>query len=159
MVDRVTALEPGASIRGVKCWSMTDEIFDEHFPGMPMVPGVLLIESCAQLLGVLIEESHVLRYGPDLGVYVILSMVHRAKFRAPVHPGDRCELLGRLGTLDQSRATGSAEVQVDGEKVAEVELSFTMIEKSRVPPNPALIRRDVEYRDVILRGKPRPGPR
>jgi 3-hydroxyacyl-[acyl-carrier-protein] dehydratase len=159
MVDRVTALEPGASIRGVKCWSMSDEIFDEHFPGMPLVPGVLLIESCAQLLGVLIEESHVLRYGPQQGVYVILSIVHRAKFRAPVVPGDRCDLLGKLGTLDQSRATGSAEVHVEGEKVAEVELSFTMIAKSRVAPNPALIRRDVEYRDVILKGMLRPGAR
>lgn len=155
LVDRVTELNHGTSIKGVKCWTMTEEIFDDHFPGFPMVPGVLLIESCAQLLGILIEESHREQYATETGVHVILSIVHKAKFRMPVFPGDRCELTGTLRTLDLNRATGSAEVSVDGERVAEVDLSFTMIEKNRLPENPYMLRRQAEYRDVILGSKER----
>jgi 3-hydroxyacyl-[acyl-carrier-protein] dehydratase len=150
LVDRITELDPGVSIRGVKCWTLSDEIFADHFPGLPMVPGVLLIESCAQLLGVLIDESYGARHPGGSGVYVVLSIVHKAKFRVPVHPGDRCDLAGTLRTLDRNRATGSAQVLVDSELVAEVDLSFTMIEKERLPENPYLQRRDAEYRDILL---------
>jgi 3-hydroxyacyl-[acyl-carrier-protein] dehydratase len=150
LVDKVTDLDHGTSITGVKCWTMTDELFADHFPGLPMVPGVLLIESCAQLLGVLIEETHKQQHPSAEGVYVILSIVHRAKFRLPVFPGDRCEIVGKLGTFDRNRSTGSAEVFVESEKVAEVELSFTMIDKGLLPQNEFIRRRDTEYRDVIL---------
>jgi 3-hydroxyacyl-[acyl-carrier-protein] dehydratase len=150
LLDRITELDPGVSIRGVKCWTLSDELFADHFPGLPMVPGVLLIESCAQLLGVLIDESYAARHPDRGGVYVVLSIVHKAKFRVPVQPGDRCELSGTLRTLDLNRATGSAQVFVDSERVAEVDLSFTMIPKSRLPENPYLQRRDAEYRDILL---------
>lgn len=151
LVDRITELNHGASISGIKCWTITDEIFADHFPGLPMVPGVLLIESCAQLLGILIEESYLREHPGEAGVHVILSIVHKAKFRLPVYPGDRCELLGTLRTLDLNRATGAAKVLVDGEVAAEVDVSFTMLQKNRLPDNPFLQRRDAEYREVILR--------
>jgi 3-hydroxyacyl-[acyl-carrier-protein] dehydratase len=157
LVDKVTELNQGTSIKGVKCWTMTDEIFNDHFPGHPMVPGVLLIESCAQLLSVLFEES----YGalqPARDVYVILSIVHKAKFRVPVRPGDRCELTGTLRTLDRDRASGSCQVFVEGELVSEVDLSFTTIDKARVPANPYLQRRHAEYRDIILSRRERAVP-
>jgi 3-hydroxyacyl-[acyl-carrier-protein] dehydratase len=155
LVDRVTELKNGTSIQGVKCWTMTDEIFSDHFPGLPMVPGVLLIESCAQLLGVLIEETYRQQHPDRGGVYVVLSIVHKAKFRIPVHPGDQCDLVGTLRTLDLNRATGSGKVFVDSELVAEVDLSFTMIEKNRLPENQYMQRRDAEYRDILLGRKER----
>ncbi len=58
MVDRVTSMEVGNTIEGIKCWSITDEYFNEHFPGFPVVPGVLVTESMAQLLGTLVEKSY-----------------------------------------------------------------------------------------------------
>ena len=149
LVDRIMELTPGASIKGVKCWTLTDEIFNDHFPGHPVVPGVLLIESCAQLLGLLIGETY-RGQQPAREVYSILSVVHKAKFRVPVHPGDRCELAGSLRTVDVNRATGAAQVFVDGGLVADVELSFTTFDKSLLPRNPYLDRRDAEYRDVLL---------
>jgi 3-hydroxyacyl-[acyl-carrier-protein] dehydratase len=155
LVDRVTELEHGSSIRGLKCWSMTDEIFNDHFPGFPVVPGVLLIESCAQLLGILIEESHRQQHPSADGVHVILSIVHKARFRLPVYPGDRCELEGTLRTLDLHRATGSAEVFVDAEIAADVDLSFAVVDKHSLPQNAYLERRQREYRDVILSRKER----
>jgi 3-hydroxyacyl-[acyl-carrier-protein] dehydratase len=149
LVDRVTELHPGTSIKGVKCWTLTDEIFNDHFPGHPIVPGVLLIESCAQLLGLLIGESY-RQQQPARDVYAMLSIVHKAKFRAPVQPGDRCELDATLRTLDVNRATGSARVFVEGALVTEVELSFTTFDKNRLSANPYIDRRDAEYRDVVL---------
>jgi 3-hydroxyacyl-[acyl-carrier-protein] dehydratase len=149
LVDRVIDLTPGVSIRGVKCWTLTDEIFSDHFPGHPIVPGVLLIESCAQLLGLLIDDSY-RQQQPPREVYAILSMVHKAKFRVPVVPGDRCELAATLRTLDVNRATGSAEVFVDGRLVADVELSFSTFDRAMLPANPYIDRRDGEYRDVLL---------
>src|ERR1044072_2418920 len=113
LVDKVLELEPGKSVKGVKCWSMSDEIFNEHFPGFPVVPGVLLVESIAQLLGVLIDASFKNVYPDKKEVYVILSMIHKAKFREVVVPGDKCELKGKLSTIDYNRATGSGEIFVD----------------------------------------------
>jgi 3-hydroxymyristoyl/3-hydroxydecanoyl-(acyl carrier protein) dehydratase len=150
LVDRVTELNPGESIEGVKCWTMTDEIFQDHFPGMPMVPGVLLIESCAQLLGMLIEQSYAREHPDAAGVYVVLSIVHKAKFRLPVQPGDQCRLYGTLRTLDLNRATASARVLVESEVAAEVDLSFTMIATDKLPQNEHMSRRQSEYRDFVL---------
>jgi 3-hydroxymyristoyl/3-hydroxydecanoyl-(acyl carrier protein) dehydratase len=157
LVDRVTELVRGTSITGVKCWTLTDEIFNDHFPGRPMVPGVLLIESCAQLLGVLIAETY-LKQDPARDVYVILSVVHRARFRIPVQPGDRCVLEGTLGTIDLNRATGSGRVLLDGELAADVDLSFTTMDRDRLPANEYLRRREAEYLDVLLRGHERRRP-
>ena len=57
LIDRITNIEIGKTVSGIKCWTITDEIFTEHFPGFPVVPGVLLTESMSQLLGYLIEKS------------------------------------------------------------------------------------------------------
>jgi 3-hydroxyacyl-[acyl-carrier-protein] dehydratase len=151
LVDRVLELDLGKSIKGIKCWTMTDRIFDEHFPGFPVVPGVLLIESCAQLLGVLIEKTFVEEFPEKEKVYVMLSMVHKAKFRDMILPGDKCEILGKLKTLDYNRASGSAEIYLDQELVSEVELSFIIIPQSKIPNLPSMSRRLTDYTDVILR--------
>ena len=90
LIDKVLEIELENSIKGIKCWTLTDEIFNDHFPGFPVVPGVLLVESTAQLLGMLINKSY-LKTFPDKGnVYAILSIIHKAKFRSIVVPGYRC---------------------------------------------------------------------
>ena len=122
LLDRVSDIVPGKSIKGVKCWSLTDEIFLDHFPGYPLVPGVLLIESMAQLSGLLIEESA--DEGGEKNIFAILSIVHNAKFHKFVVPGDKCEIEAKLTVLDTLRAATIAEIKVDGGVVAKAELSF-----------------------------------
>ena len=100
MIERVTALEPGKSAEGVKCVSVNEPYFQGHMPGLPIMPGVLLIESAAQLCSLVIEED-----GGEK-VYVLLK-VKDFKFLKPVIPGDRLELHAELlrgGAIDLALA-------------------------------------------------------
>lgn len=141
LIDRINKIEIGKSIEGIKCWSLSDEIFTEHFPGYPIVPGVLLIESMAQLLGFLVEKSYLVEFPNPYGVHVILGMVHKAKFREIVIPGDRCEIRGKLKSIDINRCNGNAKVYVDGNLIAESDLSFVIISKKDLPENKFIERR------------------
>lgn len=149
LLDRVTEMIPGKSIEGIKCWSMSDEIFNEHFPGFPVVPGVLLTESKAQLMGLLIEKSHELEYINTSGVYVILSIIQKAKFRSIVIPGDQCIIKGELKSIDLNRASGHVRTFVNGNCVAEANLSFIVLPKDRAPENKYAYKRD-EYLDILF---------
>jgi 3-hydroxymyristoyl/3-hydroxydecanoyl-(acyl carrier protein) dehydratase len=99
----------------------------------------------------LIEKTFVEEFPEKEKVYVMLSMVHKAKFRDMILPGDKCEILGKLKTLDYNRASGSAEIYLDQELVSEVELSFIIIPQSKIPNLPSMSRRLTDYTDVILR--------
>jgi 3-hydroxyacyl-[acyl-carrier-protein] dehydratase len=120
LVDRVARLERDVSISAIKAVSMNEGFFQGHFPGRPIMPGVLIVEALAQAAGILAVESLGLA---DSGKLVYFMAIEGAKFRAPVEPG--CLL-----TLDvafvQKRAsvckfTGRASV--DGKLAAEA--SFT----------------------------------
>jgi 3-hydroxyacyl-[acyl-carrier-protein] dehydratase len=153
LLDRVTRIDPGKSIEGIKCWTLTDEIFNEHFPGFPVVPGVLLTESKAQLLGFLIEKSYELEYTCKNGIYVLLSIIQKAKFRSFVIPGDKCILKGELRTLDINRAGGIVKTYVDDKFVAEADLSFIIVPREYGPENRYLNRRE-EYINILTKSHP-----
>ena len=82
LIDRITEINPGSTAKGLKAWSLDNEIFQDHFPGFPTVPGVLLTESMAQLSGILIEKSYYQEYGDKNPVYPVLSIIQKAKFRS-----------------------------------------------------------------------------
>jgi 3-hydroxyacyl-[acyl-carrier-protein] dehydratase len=151
LIDRVLSLEPGKTIEGIKCWSLSDEVFNEHFPGFPVVPGVFLIESMAQLMGVLIEESYKVEFKQEERVYPILSIVHKAKFRDVVRPGDKCHITGELRSLDYNRSTGALKIFVDDELMADAELSFTILKKEDLPPNDFFKKREEFYFAINLK--------
>lgn len=89
MVDKVQDLVPFESAVGIKCVSMGEPHFQGHFPGKPVMPGVLIIESMAQTAGVMVVSS----LGPDSeGKLVYFMSVEEAKFRRPVVPGDVMEV-------------------------------------------------------------------
>lgn len=148
LVDRIIKIEPGNSIEGIKAWTLSEEFFEEHFPGYPVVPGVLLIESMAQILGFLGERSYEEEFDDREGVYVILSIVHRAKFRDHVIPGDQCTLKATLKSLDRNRCAGSAKVFVEGKCMAEAELSFVIVQRDLLPPNKFISKRE-EYTQIL----------
>ncbi len=84
LVDRVESMILGESIRAVKAVTMNEGFFQGHFPGRPIMPGVMIIEALAQAAGVLAMESFGLA---GSGKLVYFMAIDNAKFRAPVEPG------------------------------------------------------------------------
>jgi len=85
LVDRVLELEPDRRIVGIKNVTINEPFFQGHFPGRPVMPGVLILEAMAQVGGLLAFKS----MGPSKRPVVYLTGVDGAKFRKPVVPGDR----------------------------------------------------------------------
>ena len=89
MIDRIDNVVPYESAVGIKCVSIGEPHFQGHFPGKPVMPGVLIIESMAQTAGVMVVTS----LGPESeGKLVYFMSIEEAKFRRPVVPGDRMEV-------------------------------------------------------------------
>jgi 3-hydroxyacyl-[acyl-carrier-protein] dehydratase len=124
LVDRVIEIDPGNKAVGIKNVTINEEFFQGHFPGNPIMPGVLIIEAMAQLAGVLAFNS-----GANKGKSVYFMSIEKAKFRRPVVPGDQIRL---EITVSQHRGnvwkfSGSAVVE---EKVA-AEAEFTAMVTDR----------------------------
>ena len=116
LVDRVEKIVPDQSITAIKAVSMNEGFFQGHFPGRPIMPGVLIVEALAQAAGVLAVESLGLA---DSGKLVYFMAIEGAKFRNPVEPG--C-LLQLDVEFVQKRATVckfTGKASVDGKTVAE----------------------------------------
>jgi 3-hydroxyacyl-[acyl-carrier-protein] dehydratase len=128
LLDRIEEIRYGDYLTAVKCISLSDDIFDEHFPGHPIFPGCLIQEGLAQAAGTLFELSMTAAKKPPL--CCILSIVNRMKFRAPAYPGDR--LLYRATIVAQREESGVAAVsaEIDGAVCAEGELTFTFADMS-----------------------------
>ena len=90
LIDRVTNLVSGESIKGYKNVTMNEDMFNGHFPNQPIMPGVLIIEAAAQLSGILAFETQGTR--PSDGKNYLFGAVEKARFKRPVVPGDRLDL-------------------------------------------------------------------
>src|SRR5258708_36429928 len=128
LIDRIDRLEPGKRAEGHKLISPDEDYFPDHFPGYPLVPGVLVLESLAQLGGRLVEAS--VREATGHRVLPMLAKVERAKFLQPVRPGDRLDLAIDLlaVTEDAARVTGIA--RVGARKAATAEIMYAMLDVS-----------------------------
>jgi len=122
LLDRITTLEPPTHAAGVKCVSLSDDVLEDHFPGYPVMPGALVVESMAQLGGVLLETSMRAK-GMD-NLHAALVLIERAKFRHPVRPGDRMELKARVVSVSEDGGQIDGQVVVEGRTVAEMTLGF-----------------------------------
>ena len=124
LVDAVTEHEPGRRMVAVKNVSVSEEYFQGHFPGSPVMPGVLMIETLAQVATLLLMHD---RDGAAHGDRVFLRGVDNAKFRRQVVPGDRLRLevtLGpRRGKLARARATAFSDEHI----VAEADLVLGLV--------------------------------
>ena len=146
LLDRITLLEPPERALGIKCVSLSDDVFVDHFPGHPVMPGALILESMAQLGGVLVEST--IRARGETDMHAVWTMVDRGRFRRVVVPGDRMmlEATGARVTIDGGRVKVVA--RVEGEVVAESELTFVLTRLT----NPKLIARRQAIFDVWLHG-------
>jgi UDP-N-acetylglucosamine acyltransferase len=118
LVDAVTELEPGQRIVAVKNVTVNEDFFQGHFPGDPLMPGVLMIETLAQVATVLLLNDA----KPDSGARAFLRGVDNAKFRLKVVPGDRLRLEVRLGRRRTNLARAHGTAYLGDRVVAEAEL-------------------------------------
>lgn len=146
LLDRITALEPPARAHGVKCVTLADDIFADHFPGHPVMPGALTLESLAQLGGVLCEAT--MRLGGRHNLHALLVAVERAKFRRLVRPGDKIELDVAALRVSEDGGQVKGTAHVEGQLAAEAELTFAFAEVK----HPKLIERRREVLNVWLYG-------
>jgi len=130
LIDRVTALTPGESARGIKCVTLTDEILHDHFPDFPMLPGALVVEAAAQLSGFLLEMTFNANADAE-GTPVlraVLAQIQRAKFHHAVEPGDCLDIVATIAGMHESSAQVDFEAAVGGEQAARGTLTFVMRE-------------------------------
>lgn len=126
MVDRVTEVSPREHIRGHKCVSFNEPWFTGHFPGRPILPGVMILEALAQLSGILAYASE--PFDPTAHLMFFLG-IDKAKFRKPVVPGDRldlyCEVIHHRTNVWKLRG----EASVDGALCAQGELLASIVDR------------------------------
>jgi len=118
LVDAIVEHEPGVRLVAIKNVTVSEEFFQGHFPGTPVMPGVLMIEALTQVAGVLLLE----REQAPPTARCALRGVDDAKFRKQVVPGDRLRLDVRLGPMRARLAKARAVAFVDDQVVAEAEL-------------------------------------
>lgn len=129
LVDRVIEVEPGRKLVGYKNVTANEQFFNGHFPGHPVMPGVLQLEALAQACALLAFKSVGLS-SDDTVVY--LMAIDNAKFRKPVVPGDRLTLTAEVvkakGAIWKQRGVAT----VDGAVVCEADFLATTAKKSAV---------------------------
>jgi len=134
LVDRVVEIVPGQKLLAYKNVSINEPFFTGHFPGHPVMPGVLILESLAQACALLAYKSA--EMDPTREVSYLMA-IDGAKFRKPVLPGDRLDLevtiLKHKGPIWKQKGIAS----VNGVKVAEGEFLATVMDlSSNLPPEP-----------------------
>ncbi len=130
LVDRIIDLEPGRSIEGYKNVSISEPVFQGHFPDHPIYPGVMIIEGMAQAGGVLAFKSMDDASQEEIENKVVYFMsIDKAKFRSPVTPGDR--LVYRLEVLKHRGDIWflDGKAYVDDKLVAEAQLKAMIVDK------------------------------
>ncbi|MDH4231913.1 MAG: 3-hydroxyacyl-ACP dehydratase FabZ [Nitrospirota bacterium] len=125
LVDRIVDVQPGQSIVAIKNVTFNEPFFQGHFPGQPIMPGVLIVEAMAQAAGVLAFRSGM----EGNGKAVYFMSIEKAKFRRPVVPGDQLRLeikiLQQRGTV--WKFSGSATV--DGKLASEADFTAMVTDK------------------------------
>lgn len=129
LVDRVVSLEVKENITAFKNISISEPVFQGHFPGHPIYPGVMILEGMAQAGGLLAFQSMGLTKEEVKEKVVYFMSIDKAKFRKPVRPGDRLEY--RLNVIKQKGPIWvlDGKAFVDNELVSEAELKAMVVDK------------------------------
>ena len=120
LVDRVLDCTPGERLRALKNVTINEPFFQGHFPGHPVMPGVLIIEAMAQACGLLVQMSR--KHDPNSRALYFLVKVDNAKFTQIVKPGDKLILEAELKRMIRSMGLFQCHARVDGKVVAEAEI-------------------------------------
>ena len=127
MIEKVLEVEDGEYAKGIKCVSVNEPYFAGHFPDAPIMPGVLVIEACAQLCSITMESQGT----EDDKIYVLLKC-EEFKFLRPVIPGYCLEIEVRKESGGAGLVKFNAKVTVDGKVKAKGILAFTSMNKEDI---------------------------
>ena len=125
LVDRVTELVEGERIAGIKNVTINEPFFQGHFPGVPIMPGVLQLEALAQLSGILLLQNP-----EDQGSLAYFMAIDKARFRKPVVPGDQLILMSEVLKKKRRLLKVHGRALVEGTVVSEAELLFQVLPKT-----------------------------
>lgn len=125
MLDRILGFQKHQSATAIKNITLSDDIFTDHFPELPIYPGAFLIEAAAQLGGFLVEMS--LNTSSQVR-RALLVQVNQAKFHRPAEPGDQLLLEAEMDNAGDDAARIKATITCAGEKVARIHLTFVLKE-------------------------------
>jgi 3-hydroxyacyl-[acyl-carrier-protein] dehydratase len=126
LVDRILEVEPGKRAVGIKNVSVNEQFFQGHFPGNPIMPGVLIVEALAQtvcIAGLLLEENK-----GKLGMFTGFESI---KFRRPVVPGDVLKLEGEILLMKMGMGKAKVLATVDGDVAVEGEIRFALVDQNK----------------------------
>jgi 3-hydroxyacyl-[acyl-carrier-protein] dehydratase len=132
LIDRVVQIERKKKIVALKNVTINEPFFAGHFPGTPIMPGVLIVEAMAQAGATLLLTE----IGGSENQLVVFTGIERARFRRPVVPGDQLRI--EVTVLAWRRIAGRMEgiVFVDDKKVAEAVISCAVVDRARTKPAP-----------------------
>ena len=119
LVDRVTDVKPGESLSAIKNVTINEPFFQGHFPGQPVMPGVLILEAMAQATGLLAFSGQIDAHKSSL--YMLVG-IDKARFRGQVLPGDQLQLEILLKRTMRGIGLFECKALVDGKVVAEAEM-------------------------------------
>ncbi len=124
LVDRIIEYVPGKRAVGIKNVTFNEPHFQGHFPGRPMMPGVLIVEAMAQVGGIVLTQL------PEMeGGLFLFAGIDKVRFRRPVVPGDRLIMTVELLCVKRRRfGKMQARTVVDGQLVSEGELMFSLVD-------------------------------
>lgn len=148
LVDRVDAVCYDKYIIGVKCVTLADDVFNEHFPGYPIFPGSLIIEGLAQLAGSFFEIIMTRR-----GITTkrsVLTIVRSMKFKRLVEPGDKMVYRADIKSFNDDFGVAEVVAEIDGEVCAQGELLFNFFE---LPSQALQASREEVYRICMKNAK------
>lgn len=125
MIDRIIDIDGDETAVGIKNVTFNEPIFQGHFPGKPIFPGVLIIEGMAQTAGAIVIAHDAMSGKKNI---VLMLTIDKAKFRKPAEPGDRLEY--HIKKIQRRRSVGryQAKAIVDGVVIAEAEIGAMMVE-------------------------------
>src|SRR4028119_2272802 len=124
LVDRIIEYVPGKRAVGIKNVTFNEPHFQGHFPGRPLMPGVMIVEAMAQVGGIVLTQM------PNMeGGLFVFAGIDKVRFRRPVVPGDQLVMTTELLSIKRRRfGKMQARAVVEGQRVAEGELMFSLVD-------------------------------